>query len=171
MGKRKGFPPGFGIEFVRLGRRSYKLTASQVLPIPPEDAFGFFEDPRNLAAITPGWLDFRMLPSKGEAEVFEGAEFRYTIRWLGFRQRWRSRISDYSPPYRFTDIQVSGPYAHWSHLHVFERLPEGTLLRDEVTYRLPYGWLGGLLHRLLIRRQLEEIFRYRAVKIAGWARG
>lgn len=162
-------PPGFEMELRRLDRKTYQLRTYQVLPIPPEKAFTFFEDPRNLAGITPGWLEFRLLNAEKTTEVFEGAEFGYTIKWLGLRHRWQSRIVDYRPPDWFTDVQVSGPYTYWSHLHVLERVPGGTFLKDEVTYRLPYGSLGRLLHRLFIRRQLEDIFCYRAVKISEWA--
>ncbi|HDY72401.1 MAG TPA: hypothetical protein ENH50_12135 [Nitrospirae bacterium] len=54
---------------------------------------------------------------------------------------------------RFTDIQIRGPYRFWSHLHTFEEVPEGTLMRDEVTYRLSHT--AGLLHRSIIKRQLR----------------
>ena len=34
-------------------------------------------------------------------------------------------------------------------------------MRDRVEYELPFGVLGRLAHRLLVRRQLEGIFRHR----------
>jgi hypothetical protein len=52
-------------------------------------------------------------------------------------------------------------------VHVLKKVPEGTLIRDEVTYTLYLPAL--LLHPFLIRNKLMEIFRYRAVKIAAWA--
>jgi ligand-binding SRPBCC domain-containing protein len=156
------------MDISRTGFTTHRLTASQVLGLPQERIFVFFQDPENLFEITPPWLDFRL---KGEdtREVFEGAEFDYTIRWLGLHIRWRSRIIDYRPPNRFTDIQIKGPYSSWGHLHTFESVPEGTLMRDEVIYRLPLAAVA--LHPLFIRRQLEDIFAYRAVRIARWAGG
>jgi hypothetical protein len=53
------------------------------------------------------------------------------------------------------------------HLHVLEKVPEGTLMRDEVTYKLYLPSL--ILHPLVISGRLMDIFRYRAVKIAEWA--
>ena len=32
---------------------------------------------------------------------------------------------------------------------------------DHVEYELPFGLLGRIAHRLLVRRQLEQIFDYR----------
>jgi ligand-binding SRPBCC domain-containing protein len=140
-----------------------------VLPVARERAFAFFEDPRNLLGITPGWLQFRM--ARTGAGVREGAVFDYTIKWCGLGLSWRSRIEDYRPPERFTDVQAAGPYRRWEHLHLFEEAPEGTSMRDEVLYRLPFGSAGELLHAFVVRRQLEEIFSYRAVRIEEWARG
>ena len=81
---------------------------------------------------------------------------------------WRSRIIEYRPPERFTDIQLKGPYRSWVHLHVLEKVPEGTLMRDEVTYKLHLPAI--FLHPFLIRNKLIDIFTYRSVKIAGWAK-
>ena len=166
----KTAPETFRLEFTRLRGGSYLLRASQVLPLPREQVFEFFKDPKNLFAITPAWLDFRMR-DEGAAEVREGAEFDYTIRWLGARLGWRSRITGFRPPERFTDVQVVGPYARWSHLHTFSRVPGGTLMKDRVHYRLPLGLAGRLIHIWIINRQLEDIFTCRAVVIDRWARG
>jgi ligand-binding SRPBCC domain-containing protein len=103
--------------------------------------------------------------------MFEGAEFDYTIRWLGIPLPWKSRIIGYKPPSQFTDIQITGPYRSWSHLHTFEEVSEGTLMLDTVTYQLPLGPLGDLAHALAVKHQLDDIFRYRAMRIDEWVRG
>ena len=156
-------PSSFTIEFKQTGFFTYKICTSQVLPLAPDDVFPFFEDPRNLSSITPRWLDFRMIDSN-KAEVFKGAEFDYTIRWLGVKLRWRTRIIDYQKPERFTDIQLSGPYRSWKHVHTFEKIPEGTRVHDDVTYGIPLIIMP--LHRIIIRRQLKDIFCFRAVRVA-----
>ncbi len=151
----------------RLDWCTYRLTASQILPISQEEAFAFFEDPRNLCDITPVWLDFCMLNKERTTGVSENAEFEYTIRFLGIKMLWRSRITDYKPPEQFTDIQLKGPYKSWIHVHILEEIPEGTLMRDEVTYRMYMPALP--LHCLLIRKKLMDIFNYRSAKMATWA--
>jgi ligand-binding SRPBCC domain-containing protein len=150
---------------------TYELSASQVLPQPLEQAFTFFEDPRNLFDITPDWLQFVMQEREEMQSVVEGAEFDYTIRWCWMTIPWRSRIVDRHPPDRFTDIQLIGPYRAWSHLHAFAPAPGGTYMQDTVTYQLPFRQVGRLAHALIVRRQLEDIFRYRALRIDHWARG
>jgi ligand-binding SRPBCC domain-containing protein len=91
-----------------MGVTRFGLMTSQVLALPRDMAFTFFEDPKNLFEITPDWLDFSLL-DREKSDVFEGAEFDYTIRWLGQKLMWRSRIVAYKPPERFTDIQIRGP--------------------------------------------------------------
>jgi len=165
------FPPTFALNFDRPDRSTHRLSASQVLPLPRKETFIFFEDPRNLFDITPDWLRFVMKDKNSKTEMYEDAEFDYTIRWFGFPMPWKSRIMGYKPPEQFTDVQLIGPYRSWSHLHTFEETDGGTLMRDTVTYRLPFGPLGDVVHVVAVRRQLEDIFRYRAVRIDEWARG
>lgn len=161
-------PPTFTIEFKQIGCLTYQLMTSQVLPLPRKAAFKFFEDPRNLFEITPDWLDFKIVNMEEKTKTFEGVKFVYTIKWLGVKLKWQSKIIDYRPPERFTDIQLRGPYSFWRHLHIFEEVPEGTLIRDEVTYKLHFA--SKFLHHL-IKRQLYNIFCYRALRIAEWASG
>ena len=160
-------PSRFQIDIKRAGLLTYRLLTSQFLAIGRKEAFAFFEDPRNLYAITPQWLDFHLLNNEGDTGVRENAEFDYTIKVMGIKMLWRSRISDYLPPERFTDVQLKGPYRSWVHLHVLEEVPGGTLIRDEVTYTLHLPAL--IVHPFLIRKKLVDIFRYRSVKIAEWA--
>ena len=164
-------PPSFTLSIRAGGNSTYELSASQILPLPREQAFTFFEDPRNLFEITPGWLRFVMRDREQMTGMFEGAEFDYTIRWFGVPLPWTSRITGYRPPERFTDIQLAGPYRSWSHLHTFDEAPGGTRMTDIVTYQLPLGPLGRLVHAIAVRRQLEDIFRHRAQRVDAWARG
>ena len=158
--------PSFTIAFERQETLAWRMTVRQILPLPREEAFVFFRDPRNLNSIIPDWLEFTMVGSRGNLKVFEGAEINFTIHWFGLRFRCRSRIEEYRPPERFTGVQLAGPYRTWRHLHTFEQVPEGTLLGEEVNYRIPGR---AMFFERLINRQLEKIFAYRAAGIAAWA--
>jgi ligand-binding SRPBCC domain-containing protein len=136
-----------------------------------EKAFSFFESPGNLSEITPDWLDFKLEKKGGQIKTYEGAEFNYTIRWFSIKINWHAKILEYLPPKRFVDAQVKGPYAMWKHTHIFETVPKGTLMQDLITYRIPFRFIGKILHRFIIMKQLKDIFSYRAVRIAEWADG
>jgi ligand-binding SRPBCC domain-containing protein len=124
--------------------------------------FAFFSDPGNLALLTPPGLRFRIHgPAPGT--LAEGSRIEYRIRWTLLTLRWVTRITRWSPPVRFEDEQENGPYASWTHTHTFEEDDGGggVLMSDHVAYALPFGLLGRIAHRLLVRRQLEAIFDYR----------
>ncbi|MDH5203723.1 MAG: SRPBCC family protein [Nitrospirota bacterium] len=171
MNTKYNLPPTFQITFEKSDRHTYLLSASQIIAMPVEKAFSFFEKPENLFEITPDWLDFSFDHKGGQSKTYEGAEFDYTIRWLSTKIKWHTKIAEYHPPEMFTDVQVRGPYTLWRHLHTFSSVPEGTLMKDFVSYRIPFGIIGDIFHRVMVRSHLQNIFSYRAVRIAEWADG
>lgn len=139
------------------------LTASLWLPAPPESVFPFFADARNLEAITPALLKFRVV-SPSPIEMRVGAIIDYRLRLRGFPARWRTEITAWEPGRRFVDEQTRGPYRLWRHEHAFSAERDGTRCLDRVEYaHFPPRWLGGgVIHELLIRPDLVRIFGYRA---------
>ena len=150
----------------RAARRSqptptYHFEASQIVSASPAETFRFFEDPQNLARLTPPALNFQIVKIDG-LPMATGTTIEYRIRLLGRTQRWRSLIVDYEQGHRFVDIQTSGPYSYWRHEHRFEEADGKTRMSDRVEYRLPYGRLGAIAQRVLVARQLRQIFDYRS---------
>ena len=137
------------------------LAREQLLPRPPDEVFPFFADARNLEAITPPWLGFRVTTPE-PIEMAPGTLIEYRLRLHGVPIRWRTTIAVWDPPHRFVDVQLRGPYRMWHHTHDFEPAPGGgTLMRDTVRYALPLGPFGALAHRLLVSRDLAAIFDFR----------
>jgi ligand-binding SRPBCC domain-containing protein len=141
------------------------LEREQIVPRPRSDVFAFFSDAGNLERLTPSTLRFAILTPQ-PITMRPGAVIDYSLRLMGVPFRWRTVIELYEPESRFIDVQASGPYALWRHLHEFEDAPGGTLIHDRVEYELPFGPLGTLARRLFVRRQLEHIFDYRRRTIA-----
>jgi ligand-binding SRPBCC domain-containing protein len=128
---------------------------------PVEEVFSFFENAGNLARITPSNLRFNILTPL-PIDMKAGTLIDYTIRVLGIGVHWRTLITGYDPPYGFTDKQLRGPYTFWHHRHEFIATADGTLIRDKVTYALPFGVIGRLAHALFVKSQLRHIFDFRS---------
>ena len=137
------------------------LQTALWLPRPRDEVFCFFSDAHNLQAITPAWLQFRVLTSQ-PIEMKAGARIDYKFRVHGFPLRWQSEITKWEPPHLFVDEQRRGPYRQWIHEHRFEERDGGTLCTDNVRYAA----LGGrLIERLFVRRDVERIFAFRQRKM------
>ena len=146
--------------------RVHELHREQVLPGTPQEVFPFFAEARNLEAITPPFLGFSVITPE-PLEMRVGTLIQYRLRLHGVPLSWLTSIQALEPSSRFVDVQVRGPYALWHHTHTFESHPDGTLMRDVVRYALPLGALGELARVLLVQRDLDRIFDFRAEAVAA----
>ena len=143
----------------------HTLRREQRLPRPIDEVFSLFGDARNLEAITPPLLRFRVMETE-PIGMGPGALIRYRLRVRRVPVGWLTVIREWDPPRRFVDEQLRGPYTLWHHTHTFEALDDATtLMRDEVRYALPFGLVGELARRLFVGRDVEAIFDYRAKRI------
>jgi ligand-binding SRPBCC domain-containing protein len=142
----------------------FSLERTQVVGVPPEQAFAFFSDPANLEAITPVWLRFRI--EAAPARLERGSYLRYRLRLFGVPVRWLTEIVEWRAPRSFVDVQLAGPYGRWEHAHRFRAVPGGTEVYDHVRYRVPGGPLAPLVN-LLVARWLDGIFAYRRARLAS----
>ncbi len=136
----------------------FLLERRLFLPRSPEEVFPFFADARNLEAITPPWLEFRIL-TPDPIEMRAGARIDYRLRLHGIPLRWRTEITVWEPPHRFVDEQIRGPYRRWVHEHTFTECPGGCEMRDRVRYAVPGGrWV----HALFVKKEVGRIFDHRS---------
>lgn len=147
------------------GRRGrFYLERCQFLPLPRDQVFPFFADAENLERITPDFLHFKILTPLPIA-MKPGAMIDYRLQLFGIPFEWRTEITSFDPPYRFTDSQVIGPYSLWLHTHEFHEVDGGTQMIDQVDYDIPLGPLGSLAHWLFVQGTLEQIFDHRQRRI------
>jgi len=139
---------------------AYRLERSLFLPRPREEVFAFFSDAANLERITPPFLNFHIITARPIA-MKPGAIIDYKLRLYGIPFQWRTLIETFDPPVSFSDVQVTGPYRRWHHLHEFVEVPGGTEMRDRVDYELPFPLFAPIVHPLFVRRSVQQIFDYR----------
>ena len=110
---------------------------------PPEVVFAFHESAGAFEKLVPPWERVTVVNSSGTIQP--GARVTLRTRLGPIVLNWVAEHTEYDPPRMFADRQVSGPFAYWYHRHRFlDDGQGGTVLRDEVDYRPPLGWLGEL---------------------------
>jgi len=145
--------------------RFHTLRQEQWIPRPIGEVFAFFADAKNLETITPPFLGFRILSVSATA-IAQGTKIRYRLRLHGLPIYWLTDIRRWDPPFRFVDVQLSGPYRMWHHTHTFEDHGSRTRMTDVVRYTLPFGPLGELVHALKVRADVARVFDYRRQRVA-----
>ena len=135
----------------------YVMRAECVLPQDVEQVFPFFADAYQLEAITPPYLNFRVLTPR-PIDMHAGQLIDYQLRLHRIPIGWKTKISAWEPNERFIDEAIKSPYKFWHHEHLFEPCADGTRVIEIVHYGVPGG---ALIHALLVRREVQKIFEYR----------
>lgn len=148
------------------GAPEFTFTRTQWIPGEPEELFRFFSDPHQLPTLmNNSILQFKIKHIEG-VPYQDGTTIDYDLRLYGIPFGWRTLFEDWEPPHRFIDTSLRGPYIQWHHLHTFEPMLDGVLMKDVVHYRVPFGIFGILANRLLVRSSLEKILTTRERRIA-----
>ncbi len=143
-----------------------QLHREQFIPAAPDRVWDYFATPRNLDAMTPPDLRFRIV-GEPPARMEAGQLIRYRISPLpGLWLDWLTEIRHVRPGRYFVDEQRRGPYRMWYHEHIFEPEGQGVRMTDRVTYDVGWGPAGRLAEAFWVSRQLEHIFDFRREQVA-----
>lgn len=143
----------------------YTLHKKQNLPITVEQAWEFLSSPANLKTITPDYMGFNIL-SGADRPMFPGQIIQYIVTpVLGIKTKWVTEITHVKDKEYFVDEQRFGPYALWHHKHFIKEIDGGVEMEDIIDYKVPMGILGQMVHPILVKPKLEEIFSYRTKKL------
>ncbi|WP_108804493.1 SRPBCC family protein [Aquimarina sp. Aq107] len=143
----------------------YTLKAKQNLPISLQEAWDFLSDPNNLKTITPDYMGFKIL-SGAEKKMYAGQIIQYIVTPVaGIKTKWVTEITHSVDKEYFVDEQRFGPYALWHHKHFIKEIPGGVEMEDIIDYKVPFGFLGQLVHPFIVKPKLKEIFDYREKKL------
>ena len=138
-----------------------------VIRATPERVFQFHEQPDALALLTPPWEQARVIQAARISDVGSHAVVELVVLRL-LKKKWVAEHTVYDPPNRFEDVQIEGPFKSWRHRHIVEWHPEGAVLRDEITYEPPMGFIGRLVAPVFVRRRLKKVFDYRHEITRRW---
>jgi ligand-binding SRPBCC domain-containing protein len=140
----------------------YQLKRTMEVNAPVEKVWKFISSPKNLKLITPDYMGFDITSEDPSDRMYKGMIISYRVAPLmGIKTTWVTEITQVEENRYFVDEQRVGPYAMWHHQHFIEPSGNGTLMTDIVSYKPPMGILGSIANRLIIRKKLDQIFRFR----------
>lgn len=143
----------------------YQLHSVQKLPISISEAWVFLSNPKNLKTITPNFMGFDIV-SGAEKEMYPGQIIEYIVKPVfGIPNKWVTEITHVEDKKYFVDEQRFGPYSLWHHKHFLKEINGGVEMEDIIHYKVPFGLLGQIVHPILVKPKLNQIFEYRKSKL------
>jgi ligand-binding SRPBCC domain-containing protein len=164
----------------------HSFQTEQWVPYPITKVFAFFANPANLPRLMPIWQKasvehtkivapphaYLMDPSLRRPAAGAGSAMTIVFRPFPLSPilvKRKASIVEFEWNHHYCDEQPEGPFAYWRHCHrVSEESrdgAEGTTVVDDLVYELPLGVLSEPAHALLVRRQIEGIFRHRQQRL------
>lgn len=144
-----------------------RFIKESVIRASPERVFAFHEQTDVLNLLIPPWENARVVQPARISEA--GSQAIIETRIFGsFKARWVAQHTVYDPPHLFEDVQLKGPFRSWRHRHIIEAHPDGAVLRDEIDYEPPLGFVGRALAPVLIAGRLEKLFNHRHEVTRCW---
>lgn len=145
----------------------YRREDINRIPISPAEAWDFFANPLNLDKLTPPEMAFANLYPLDAPAVYPGMLIVHRVSPLPLvKLTWVTEITHVDHGRRFVDEQRTGPFAMWHHIHEFEEIEGGTLVRDILYYALPFGILGRIAHAVQAGKKVNAVFDYRKQRLA-----
>lgn len=137
------------------------FTRQVDLPVDTAAAFQWHARPGALERLTPPWEHVEVV-EPGALE--DGARAHLRMKIGPLHTNWIAEHRDVVAGARFSDVQIEGPFASWTHEHRFEDTHDDpaakSRLVDHVKYLLPLGGLGSAGEGP-IEGRLDRMFRYR----------
>lgn len=131
-----------------------------------DEIWKFISSPGNLKEITPDYMGFDIITKDLPEKMYAGMIISYEVRPLfGIKTTWVTEITQVIDKKYFVDEQRVGPYSLWHHQHIIEPMEDGVLMTDIVSYQPPFGFLGAIANKFIIKSKLNEIFNFRTKAI------
>lgn len=147
-----------------------EFVLERVISASPEDVFAVALDP-DLHLRSMARYGETMVEAPAGGAFGEGSTVTWRARHFGIPFRLRSVVFGIDPPRGFRDRQVSGPFGDFLHVHEFAEHPQGTLMRDTITFHSPFGALGRLVDRVILREYMRRLIDERNDHVASEAEG
>jgi uncharacterized protein (TIGR01777 family) len=130
------------------------------MPVSAEALFAWHERPGAFERLTPGFMPATVLSRSGG--ITDGSRVVLGIPVGPVTTKWEMEHVGYVAGREFRDVQRSGPFVHWEHIHKMEPLTAASsVLDDHISYALPMGALGDAVAGWFTRDKLERLMKWR----------
>ena len=126
---------------------------------PRPEVFDWFERKGSFRRLMPPWEVAEEV--RADETLEDGAQRIFRFPMGPIKMTWVAEHLGYQPPEKFEDIMKKGPCRSWHHVHRFIEKDGGTVVHDEVDYKLPMGVLGRIFGSRNVRNRLNRMFRAR----------
>jgi uncharacterized protein (TIGR01777 family) len=130
------------------------------MPVSAESLFAWHERPGAFERLTPGFMPAKVLARSGG--ITNGSRVTLGIPVGPVTTKWEMEHVGYVAGREFRDVQRSGPFAHWEHVHKMEpQSAASAVLDDCITYALPLPPFGDVVAGWFTRERLERLLAWR----------
>lgn len=145
-----------------------RFRFEQTIELPRATLFAFYEDPEHLVLLHRGWAKLRVICCDHSLRPGSRTWFELTVAGIlpvvmGFEH------SVYEPPHRFGERLIHGPFSEFTHVHEFEEVNAGTVVRDLLTVSLPWYYGGNFAMKLVVGPLARRSFKFRAATLLSLA--
>ena len=130
---------------------------------PRNDVFDWFERKGSFRRLMPPWEVAEEV--RADETLENGAQRIFRFPMGPIKMTWVAEHLGYEPPEKFEDVMKKGPFRSWHHVHRFIEKDGGTVVHDEVEYKLPMGILGRIFGSRNVRNRLNRMFRARELRL------
>ena len=92
-------------------------------------------------------------------------ELNETVTWsgkhFGLNLLQKCRITQFHFPTYFVDEKEEGHFKSFKHEHFFQAENDYTVMIDRLDYKVPFGMLGIIFDRIILRRYLTNFIKKR----------
>ncbi|MEB3178552.1 MAG: SRPBCC family protein [Nostocaceae cyanobacterium] len=132
---------------------------SSLIDAPVEVVWNFHERQDILQLLTPPWQPVQIVRREGGLNLGAISEFRLFVGPIPIR--WLARHTEYEQYHLFSDEQIAGPFASWTHRHQFATEHGKTRLTDAISFSMLGGEAMEFIAAWFVVAQLDAMFRYR----------
>ncbi len=120
--------------------------------------FDFHLDTNNLTFITPPDTRVELLTKDFKPQVSQILKIKSTKYFIPMN--WEVKIEKLDEPNLLVDLALKSPFAYWEHKHIFIKHGNMSELKDVITFKMPFGFLGRLLEGF-VKNDLQKMFDFR----------